>query len=85
MECVAPADPRPIISYKDMVIGSNGLPSSENTFDLDDDDIECDQNDFLKVLTEGPWTIFGRYISVEPLFVDFKSSQASSSRLMAWI
>ncbi|KAK8494201.1 hypothetical protein V6N11_050155 [Hibiscus sabdariffa] len=42
-------------------------------------------NDYLKVLTEGPWKIIGHYINVEPWSIDFQPSQASPSRLMAWI
>ncbi|KAL4363545.1 hypothetical protein GQ457_04G013420 [Hibiscus cannabinus] len=44
-----------------------------------------DRNDYLKVLTEGPWTIFGHYLTVEQWSLDFQPSQASPSRLMAWI
>ncbi|KAL4311775.1 hypothetical protein GQ457_01G012460 [Hibiscus cannabinus] len=44
-----------------------------------------DRSDYLKVLTEGPWTIFGHYLTVEQWSLDFQPSQASPSRLMAWI
>ncbi|KAK9027648.1 hypothetical protein V6N11_067473 [Hibiscus sabdariffa] len=44
-----------------------------------------DRCDYLKVLTEGPWTIFGHYVTVEQWSIDFQPTQASPSRLMAWI
>ncbi|KAK8997026.1 hypothetical protein V6N11_020518 [Hibiscus sabdariffa] len=44
-----------------------------------------DRRDYLRVLTEGPWTIFGHYLTVEQWSVDFQPAQAHPSRLMAWI
>ncbi|KAL4368016.1 hypothetical protein GQ457_05G029420 [Hibiscus cannabinus] len=44
-----------------------------------------DRIDYLKVLTEGPWTIFGHYLTVEPWSIDFQPSQSHPHRLMAWI
>ncbi|KAK9001735.1 hypothetical protein V6N11_024433 [Hibiscus sabdariffa] len=44
-----------------------------------------DREDYLKVLTEGPWTILGHYLTVEQWTIDFQPTQASPSRLMAWI
>ncbi|KAK8548189.1 hypothetical protein V6N12_061107 [Hibiscus sabdariffa] len=44
-----------------------------------------DRLDYLKVLTQGPWTIFCHYLTVEPWSIDFQPSQATPSRLMAWI
>ncbi|KAL4297847.1 hypothetical protein GQ457_12G017420 [Hibiscus cannabinus] len=41
--------------------------------------------DYLKVLTEGLWTIFGHYLTVEPWFEDFQPFQSHPRRLMAWI
>ncbi|KAL4341312.1 hypothetical protein GQ457_08G032330 [Hibiscus cannabinus] len=43
------------------------------------------RGDYLKVLTEGPWTIFGHYITMEPWSTDFNPLQASASRVMAWV
>ncbi|XP_039010034.1 uncharacterized protein LOC120138683 [Hibiscus syriacus] len=43
------------------------------------------KRDYLKVLTEGPWSIFGHYISVEPWSPDFQPSQSVPSRIMAWV
>ncbi|KAK8618128.1 hypothetical protein V6N13_115999 [Hibiscus sabdariffa] len=40
MECETLAALKPMISYKDMVIGGNVSPSPEEPIDLDDDDIE---------------------------------------------
>ncbi|KAK9044641.1 hypothetical protein V6N11_058536 [Hibiscus sabdariffa] len=44
-----------------------------------------DRSYYLKVLTKGPWTIFGHYLTVEQWSVDFQPTKASPSRLMAWI
>ncbi|KAL4354463.1 hypothetical protein GQ457_06G022390 [Hibiscus cannabinus] len=44
-----------------------------------------DRGDYLKDLTEGPWTILGHYLTVEQWSIDFQPTQASPSRLMAWI
>ncbi|KAL4282061.1 hypothetical protein GQ457_03G023530 [Hibiscus cannabinus] len=44
-----------------------------------------DRGNYLKVLIEGPWTIFGHYITVEKWSIDFQPTQASPSCLMAWI
>ncbi|KAL4366348.1 hypothetical protein GQ457_05G002760 [Hibiscus cannabinus] len=44
-----------------------------------------DRDDYMKVLTDGPWTIFGHYLTVEQWSTDFQPTQASPSRLMAWI
>ncbi|KAL4377190.1 hypothetical protein GQ457_02G016170 [Hibiscus cannabinus] len=44
-----------------------------------------DRLDYLKVLTQGPWTNFGHYLTIEPWSIDFQPLQASPSRLMAWI
>ncbi|KAL4297544.1 hypothetical protein GQ457_12G009380 [Hibiscus cannabinus] len=44
-----------------------------------------DRRDYLKVLTEGTWTILGHYLTVEQWSIDFQPTQASPSRLMAWI
>ncbi|KAK8496564.1 hypothetical protein V6N12_058123 [Hibiscus sabdariffa] len=44
-----------------------------------------DRQDYLKVLTQGPWIIFCHYLTVEPWSTDFQPSQATPSRLMAWI
>ncbi|KAK8572329.1 hypothetical protein V6N12_028384 [Hibiscus sabdariffa] len=43
------------------------------------------RSDYLKVLTEGPWTIFGHYLTVEPWSVDFNPAQSHPSRNMAWV
>ncbi|KAK9006252.1 hypothetical protein V6N11_035297 [Hibiscus sabdariffa] len=42
-------------------------------------------NDFLTVLADGPWTIFGHYLTVEPWLPDFSPSQPFPSKVVAWI
>ncbi|KAK8539460.1 hypothetical protein V6N13_104301 [Hibiscus sabdariffa] len=41
-----------------------------------------DRGDYQKVLTEGPWSIFDHYITVEPCSIDFNPLQASPSQVM---
>ncbi|KAE8712609.1 hypothetical protein F3Y22_tig00110239pilonHSYRG00039 [Hibiscus syriacus] len=56
MECDSPSAPRPI-SYKDMITGSNGLPQSEKSVDLEDDDIDLLNDDFTIGMSDGILTI----------------------------
>ncbi|KAK8510833.1 hypothetical protein V6N12_009674 [Hibiscus sabdariffa] len=100
MECEDQSNQRPLLPYKDIVSGGNGTSPVENNLDFDDDDIELleddivigDSNGITSIdfservqLFEGPWTIFGHYLTVEPWSIDFQPSHASPSRLMAWI
>ncbi|GMI96503.1 hypothetical protein HRI_003319600 [Hibiscus trionum] len=41
--------------------------------------------DLLHVLTEGPWTIFGHYLTVEPWSADFQTSQPFPTKIWSWI
>ncbi|KAL4378610.1 hypothetical protein GQ457_02G021550 [Hibiscus cannabinus] len=43
------------------------------------------RTDYIAALTEGPWIIFGHYITVEPWSPDFDPSQDHPSRIMAWV
>ncbi|KAK8521075.1 hypothetical protein V6N12_004991 [Hibiscus sabdariffa] len=43
------------------------------------------RSDYISALTDGPWTIFGHYITVEPWSHDFGPSQSHPSRIMAWV
>ncbi|XP_039044644.1 uncharacterized protein LOC120184190 [Hibiscus syriacus] len=42
------------------------------------------QQDYLNGLSDGPWTIFGHYLTIEPWSVDFCSAQSHLSRMIAW-
>ncbi|KAK8554301.1 hypothetical protein V6N12_031266 [Hibiscus sabdariffa] len=42
-------------------------------------------SDYLKVITDGPWIIFGHYLTIEPWSTYFSTSQSHPSRIMAWI
>ncbi|KAK9003650.1 hypothetical protein V6N11_084286 [Hibiscus sabdariffa] len=53
MECETLAALKPMISYKDMVIGGNVSPSPEEPIDLDDDDIELLGEDISVGLYDG--------------------------------
>ncbi|KAK8593713.1 hypothetical protein V6N12_045788 [Hibiscus sabdariffa] len=41
--------------------------------------------DYLTVLADGPWTIFGHYLTVEPWSPDFSPSQPYPSKVIAWL
>ncbi|KAK8980914.1 hypothetical protein V6N11_048043 [Hibiscus sabdariffa] len=43
------------------------------------------QSDYLAALTDGPWTIFDHYITVEPWSPNFDPLQAYPKRILAWI
>ncbi|KAK9046473.1 hypothetical protein V6N11_052360 [Hibiscus sabdariffa] len=43
------------------------------------------QEDFLPVLADGPWTVFGHYLTVEPWTPDFSPTQPHPSKVVAWI
>ncbi|KAG8491112.1 hypothetical protein CXB51_014284 [Gossypium anomalum] len=41
--------------------------------------------DYEKALSEGPWTIFGQYLTVQPWIMTFDPKQAYPSVVIAWI
>ncbi|MBA0750494.1 hypothetical protein Gogos_001905 [Gossypium gossypioides] len=41
--------------------------------------------DYEKVLSEGPWIIFGQYLTVQPWTVSFDRTQTFLSMVMSWI
>ncbi|KAL4354587.1 hypothetical protein GQ457_06G029720 [Hibiscus cannabinus] len=41
--------------------------------------------DYLHVLADGPWTVFGHYVFVEPWSEDFSTAQPYPSNIVAWI
>ncbi|KAK8519585.1 hypothetical protein V6N12_025618 [Hibiscus sabdariffa] len=43
------------------------------------------RSDYIKVMSDGPWTIFVHYLMVEPWSMDFNPSQAKPSRIMPWV
>ncbi|KAK9043582.1 hypothetical protein V6N11_071918 [Hibiscus sabdariffa] len=69
-------------SYKDMLTGGLDHVVDVDLVSLDDDDIDLLEDD---VQTDGPWTIFGHYITVEPWSVDFNPQQDHPSHIMAWV
>ncbi|KAH1067160.1 hypothetical protein J1N35_032147 [Gossypium stocksii] len=42
-------------------------------------------DDYNKVLSQGPWLIYGQYLTVQPWTKDFSPSQPYPSSLLAWI
>ncbi|KAI9086439.1 hypothetical protein K1719_031523 [Acacia pycnantha] len=47
------------------------------TFDLEED--------YIKVLTGGPWMVFGAYLTVQPWSLDFDTSSYAVSKVVAWV
>ncbi|KAI9112960.1 hypothetical protein K1719_016074 [Acacia pycnantha] len=43
------------------------------------------EEDYVKVLTGGPWTIFGAYITLQPWTSDFNPNTTSISTVVAWV
>ncbi|KAH1073296.1 hypothetical protein J1N35_025624 [Gossypium stocksii] len=41
--------------------------------------------DYVKVLSQGPWTIFGQYRMVQPWIMDFNPAKPYPSIVMTWI
>ncbi|KAA3460138.1 GroES-like zinc-binding alcohol dehydrogenase family protein [Gossypium australe] len=44
-----------------------------------------DDHDYIKVLSQGPWLIYGQYLTVQPWTKDFNSSHPFPSTVLAWI
>lgn len=44
-----------------------------------------EENNLNKVLTAGPWVVFGRYLSVRPWSADFSTSQSGFESQVVWI
>ncbi|KAI9073481.1 hypothetical protein K1719_044555 [Acacia pycnantha] len=79
------------ITYRDLVArtqslwqtkGSYHLVDMEKNFFLATFDLE---EDYTKVLTGGPWMIFGAYLTVQPWSLEFDSSTPSVSKVVAWV
>ncbi|KAE8702100.1 hypothetical protein F3Y22_tig00110503pilonHSYRG00817 [Hibiscus syriacus] len=45
---------------------------------------ECEQ-DYIHVLTEGPWTIFGSYLTVQPWSRTFSTMEKHPSQVIVWV
>ena len=43
------------------------------------------KSDYNKVLTGGPWTINGHYLTVQRWYGDFKADQSKALRLAVWL
>ncbi|KAK9042088.1 hypothetical protein V6N11_017167 [Hibiscus sabdariffa] len=43
------------------------------------------RSNYIHVLTDGPWTIFGHHITVEPWSADFDPQQDHPSRILPWV
>ncbi|KAK9032606.1 hypothetical protein V6N11_056866 [Hibiscus sabdariffa] len=41
--------------------------------------------DFLHVLTDGPWLVFGHYLTIEPWTIDFSPIKPNSNKVVAWV
>ncbi|KAL4377614.1 hypothetical protein GQ457_02G023990 [Hibiscus cannabinus] len=43
------------------------------------------EEDFQKVLSEGPWVIYGSYLTVQPWSREFSTSEAHPSHIRVWV
>ncbi|MBA0582307.1 hypothetical protein Gorai_024458 [Gossypium raimondii] len=43
------------------------------------------KDDYEKALTQGPWTVFGQYLTVQPWSPDFNPLQPFPNHVMAWV
>ncbi|KAI9090112.1 hypothetical protein K1719_028808 [Acacia pycnantha] len=43
------------------------------------------EEDYLKVLTRGPWMIYGAYLTVQPWSLEFDAKTGVISKVVAWI
>ncbi|MBA0736395.1 hypothetical protein Gogos_009954, partial [Gossypium gossypioides] len=84
-----------LISWRDKLVGHlsktdcNGSKEKED-FDILEGDIHKsfvngNKLDYEKVLSEGPWVIFGQYLIVQPWMVSFNMAQAFPNVVMSWI
>ncbi|KAI9111022.1 hypothetical protein K1719_017897 [Acacia pycnantha] len=62
--------------------GSYQLIDMEGSFYFAIFDLE---EDYIKVLTGGPWTVFGAYLTVQPWTVDFDPKTTAISTVAAWV
>ncbi|KAI9111349.1 hypothetical protein K1719_017039 [Acacia pycnantha] len=62
--------------------GSYKLVDMEGSFYCATFDLE---EDYMKVLTGGPWMIYGAYLTVQPWSLNFDSKTAIVSKVVAWI
>lgn len=44
-----------------------------------------DKTDYDRVLSQGPWILFGQYLTVQPWMKDFSPTQPYPSMVLAWI
>ncbi|KAL4303029.1 hypothetical protein GQ457_10G025080 [Hibiscus cannabinus] len=43
------------------------------------------EGDYVNVLADGPWTIFGHYLTVQPWTQEFSTSQEFPSHVLVWV
>ncbi|KAL4282935.1 hypothetical protein GQ457_16G012150 [Hibiscus cannabinus] len=43
------------------------------------------RTDYIRVMSDGPWMIFGHYLTVEPWSMDFNPHQTKPCRILAWV
>ncbi|KAA3487250.1 GroES-like zinc-binding alcohol dehydrogenase family protein [Gossypium australe] len=87
-------------SWKDKLVGHSSKSVNKELdekeyFDILEGDIQKSfvngvpsisfSDKILQILIQGPWTIFGQYLTVQPWTMAFDPSQAYSNVVMAWI
>ncbi|KAI9071911.1 hypothetical protein K1719_046117 [Acacia pycnantha] len=79
------------ISYHDLISRTQVLWKLRGTYQLVDMEggFFCATfalaEDYMKVLTGGPWMIYGAYLTVQPWFLEFDAKTSAVSRVVAWL
>ncbi|GMI93089.1 hypothetical protein HRI_002978200 [Hibiscus trionum] len=64
------------------LVGRFQLVDLENDYFL----VKLEQEeDYLRILTTGPWTIFGSYLTVQPWSREFSTDKAHPSHVVVWV
>ncbi|PPS10083.1 hypothetical protein GOBAR_AA10557 [Gossypium barbadense] len=84
---VVESSPAPSLSWKDMLLGIDtpALNKTNGGHFLVDNFSLSDTNDYNKILSQGPWVIFGYYLTVQPWTIDFNPNLPYPNLVLTWI
>ncbi|PPS19547.1 hypothetical protein GOBAR_AA01028 [Gossypium barbadense] len=68
-------NPDPPLSWKERLMGKGSVEVKN----------EMCNEDYEKILCQGPWVIYGQYLMVQPWTIDFNPAQSFPSFVMSWI
>ncbi|KAL4387446.1 hypothetical protein GQ457_09G020350 [Hibiscus cannabinus] len=78
--------PYTVVRFSDIALwkptGEFQLIDLENDYFLVKFSVE---GDYVNVLADGPWTIFGHYLTVQPWTREFSTSQEFPSHVLVWV